>query len=58
MKEYKENTSAEDYCEGNSKYLTPVLEYAYSLSFEERPDYNQICFMLKKVLLDLEQMPC
>ena len=40
MKEYKENSSAEEYCKGNSKYLTPVLEYAYSLKFKERPNYG------------------
>ena len=32
--------------------LLPFLTYAYNLEYEERPDYQQLKFMLKKVLMD------
>jgi hypothetical protein len=31
MKKYKEESTAKKYCDGNSRFLTPVLEYAYSI---------------------------
>ena len=37
--------------------LKPVLEYAYSLGFEEEPDYTKLKFLLKKILLDEEVVP-
>ena len=57
MRDFKENCSPKNYCQGNAKCLTPILEYAYALSFSEKPNYNYICFLFKKVLLDLDQVP-
>jgi hypothetical protein len=33
------------------------LVYAHSLKFEEKPDYNKMKFMLKKIVLGLNQKP-
>ena len=38
----------------NAKELTEFAEYAYSLAFEEKPNYSKIRFLLTKVLLDCE----
>ena len=57
MRKLKEESSAREYCEGKSSYLAPVLEVAYNIGFKERPNYNHICFLLKKVVLDIDQLP-
>jgi hypothetical protein len=33
------------------------MTYAYSLDFEEKPDYDRMIFMLKKILLDRDFLP-
>ena len=38
-------------------FLYPIIKYAYSLSFEEKPNYEKIKFMLKKILLDRNYLP-
>jgi hypothetical protein len=42
--------------EGSIHFL-PLLRYAYSLEFNEEPDYEKIRFMLKKIVLDIDQRP-
>ena len=32
--------------------LVPFLTYAYELEFEDRPDYEKIKFLLRKILMD------
>ena len=32
--------------------LIPILTYAYNLEYNERPDYQQLKFLLRKVLMD------
>jgi hypothetical protein len=32
--------------------MVEILSYAYNLEYEERPDYNRLKFMFKKILLD------
>ena len=34
-----------------------LLKYAYIIEFTEKPNYDHIRFMLKKILLDLNQIP-
>lgn len=35
----------------------PLLTYAYSLEFTDRPDYEKMKFMLKKILMDRDYVP-
>ena len=37
--------------------MVEILSYAYNLEYEERPDYNRLKFMFKKILLDQEYIP-
>jgi len=37
--------------------MKDVLELAYNIKFEERPNYEKIKFMLKKILLDNNEIP-
>ena len=37
--------------------LVEILTYAYNLEYEERPDYNRLRFMYKKILLDKDFIP-
>jgi len=34
-----------------------LLEYTYSIDFYDKPNYDHIRFQLKKILLDLNQIP-
>ena len=34
-----------------------MLKYSYNLEYAERPNYNYLRFMLKKILLDLDYIP-
>ena len=57
MKKVKTESSASEYCQGKSIHLTPLLEYAYKIEFDAKPNYDEIRFLLKKVLLDMNQIP-
>jgi hypothetical protein len=37
--------------------LIDILNYAYNLEFEEKPDYARLKFMLQKIMLDKEYIP-
>ena len=37
--------------------MSPLLQFAYNIGFEERPDYNKIKFMLQKLQLDRDYLP-
>ena len=37
--------------------MLPLLEIAYGIGFDERPDYNQIRFLLQKIQLDQNYLP-
>ena len=54
---YKVFTTARNYCTEETKFLYPLLKYAYKLEFKESPDYNNIRFLLKKILLDKNYIP-
>ena len=41
----------------DAKELTSLAEYAYSLSFEEEPNYSKIRFLMTKVLLEKDVVP-
>ena len=55
--EFKTNTPPEDFLGKRAKYLIPLLQYAYDLEFEEKPDYERLKFMFQKVLMDKDFMP-
>ena len=54
---YKINTSAKDFLSKRTKYLLPLLEYAYKLGFDERPDYTRMKFMFRKILMEKDYKP-
>lgn len=37
--------------------LLPLLKYAYALNFDEKPDYERIKFMLRKILIKRDFLP-
>ena len=53
MSYLKTKKSAKEFCEGKSYVFAGILEYAYNIDFYAKPNYNEIKFLLKKVLLDL-----
>lgn len=57
VKDYKYKAKPEEFCSGNSSHLIEILRYVYTIEFKERPDYEKIRFMLKRVLLDLNLSP-
>ena len=42
--------------EASNKFMD-LLNYAYSIEFLEKPDYNKLRYLLKKILLDIDQVP-
>lgn len=54
---YKINTKAKDFCNKQTNFLYPLLKYSYRLEFEERPDYEKMKFLLKKILLERDYLP-
>ncbi len=54
---YKLFTKPEDFCDKRTSFLVEILTYAYSLEYDERPDYNRLKFMMKKIMLDREYIP-
>ena len=58
MKNLKTENSAKQYCQGGkSVHFADILEYSYNIDFDAKPDYKQIKFMLKKILLDMDHIP-
>ena len=57
MASQKLNKSARSYCKEKASHLASVLEYAYKIEYEEKPDYDFIRFELKKVLLNMNVVP-
>ena len=55
--QYKITTTARNYLTEETKFLYPFLKYAYKIGYEERPDYQYIRFILKKILLDKNFIP-
>ena len=45
---FKLSAKPEELCDSRTKIMAEILTYAYSLEYEERPDYNRLKFMLKK----------
>jgi len=41
----------------NCNHLLSFAEEIYSLKFAEKPNYSKLRFLLKKELLDLDQVP-
>ena len=54
---YKINTQAKDFLSKRTKFLLPLLEYAYKLDFDERPDYKRMKFMFRKILMEKDYKP-
>ena len=54
---FKIFTKAKDFCNEQTKFLSPLLKYSYNLEYTQRPDYNYLRFMLKKILLDRDYIP-
>jgi hypothetical protein len=46
---FKIKKTAKDFVTPKSKMMLEFLEYAYSLKFEECPDYKKLKFILQKV---------
>ena len=57
IREFKTQTPAKDFLSKKAKHLIPMLSYAYDLQFEERPDYERLKFMFRKVLMDKDYLP-
>jgi hypothetical protein len=57
MKKLKCMSSASQYCEEKACKFIDVLEYAYKIEFDEKPNYAHIKFLLKKILLEMDQIP-
>ena len=52
ISEFKIKTKAADFLSRKSNMLVPLLTYAYELEFKERPNYEKMKFLLKKILMD------
>jgi hypothetical protein len=46
-----------DFVTNQTQDLLPFLRYSYKLEYEQRPDYNKLRFMLKKVLMNKDVVP-
>jgi len=49
--------SPEQLCTKNAAILRESLEYAYSLTFEEVPNYNKLIHLFTKLILDENEVP-
>ena len=56
IRKLKVHNSAKKYCKGKSIHFRAILEYAYKIEFDEKPNYTYIKFLLKKILLDLNRV--
>ena len=58
IKSYKLKTSAKEFCKSEkSKILIPLLEEAYSYSYDEKPNYGKLKFMLQSIMLEKGYVP-
>ena len=55
--QYKINTRAIYFVTIQTQIFLQFLSYSYSLEFEQRPDYNRLRFLLKKVLMNMDVVP-
>lgn len=49
--------SPEKLCIGDARHLLPFVKEAFSLGFEEEPNYDKLKSILSKVLLDHNVAP-
>jgi adenine specific DNA methylase Mod len=49
--------SIEDICKDNAEEFKDLLEYLYSLEFDEEPKYTRVIFHLTKMMLDKNIVP-
>lgn len=50
---FKLTASAKQVCEGNrTQFLAPIMEEAMSYRYEQKPNYDKLKFLLKKVLIE------
>lgn len=58
MKKFKMEKTPKQICKDQrAQYLIPFMEEAYSIGYDEEPQYGKIIFMLEKVLLDMNCIP-
>ena len=57
ISEFKINTPAKGFLTKKSKFLLPLLEYAHDLEFDEKPDYERLKFLFKKILIEKDYPP-
>ena len=54
---YKIETSAKNFLNKKTMMLLPLVKYAYALNFDEKPDYERIKFMFRKILIKRDFLP-
>lgn len=54
---FKIKTDARDFCDKETEFLYPLLKYSYGLGYDEKPDYEKMRFMIKKILLENGYLP-
>ena len=52
IRKFKTKSSAKEFLSKKAECLVPMLSYAYDLEFKEKPDYERLKFMFRKVLMD------
>jgi hypothetical protein len=54
---HKIKTKARDFLTDKTEFMYPLLKYAYCLKFEEKPNYEYLKFIMKKIMLDRNLIP-
>ena len=54
---YKIKSTPKDLCDEKTKDYVPIIEELYALKFKDRPEYQKLAFMFKKILLDMHYLP-
>ena len=49
--------TAASYLTEKTMLFLPILTYAYELEYKERPDYNKMKFLFRKILMDRGYFP-
>lgn len=57
VRKIKLEMTPEKLCVGQSIDLLPFTKEAFKIGFKEEPDYPKLKFLLKKVLLDRDEVP-
>lgn len=55
--DHKVMSTPEKFLGPNTMILLPLLSYAYSLEYDEQPDYKRIKFYFQKILMDEDFYP-